>query len=149
MKTLLSTLSILVLTSCGDMVIQRTPDKTVELDESVPASASTQPPSIQPTRWAETALEWRLVLPRHSHADSIRNAPAGSWRLPTRAELVTAYDAGQLNEYISESTSNVWTSTFVACERCEQAYTMLLSDGTLSQSPLDNEFSTLYVREVR
>lgn len=156
MKTLL--LTLLMLTGCGTYEVPKTEVKQVDPeasptpapDESKPVTKkshdgttveveTTTKVTVNTGESSPKAPDWRFVERRKTFANAAKDAPAG-YRLPTRLELLTAFEGGEFEGY----TGQVWTSEHAA-DRDDHVYFFKLSDGQSFAYPVESLFETLYV----
>lgn len=153
---ILTTISlVLALTACGDLYVDGVKANkddsavaTVE-DGQTTKSATLQPGTASCTATATVgsatrSLEWKISIARRSFAEVKVNAPDG-WRLPTRGEVIDAFDAGQLADFQAPNLL-VWTSTEASDNR-NNVYIVRLADGFLLPYWKEMTFSGLYVRD--
>jgi hypothetical protein len=149
MKTLMMILA-LALTGCGDIYVdggKATPasdDTSATLgtggsDAGPPAADSGAPAAPSACR-APAAPAWVYVPNLASYQDALQAAPAG-YRLPTRAELIVAFDQGAIHGY----DVVVWTATD-AIDRSDYTWTIRLRDGYPEIQWKRASFAALYVK---
>lgn len=88
------------------------------------------------------APAWVLVPDVRQLDDAQASAPAG-YHLPSRSELVAAFDGGELAAF--KAPGAVWTTT--AADDTGDVWTMRLSDGLPEIQWAKSSFASLYARD--
>jgi len=142
-------LSFIFLSACGDLNIDAqknkvspTPTPTAIAARIVKTSECVEP-TISETPARTKILEWKFTFQSKEWKDAIREGGA-IYRLPTRAEIVEAFDGNALTDF--ETTAYVWTSTELKSDT-SQVHVFRLSDGWDIPYSKEMEFPILYVRE--
>lgn len=159
MRTFITISLVCLLSACGDLyvdgvkqgkdgsttaAIEPEDGQTVKSQTVQPGTVSCEVTAKASAGQTVRELEWKISIARRSFMEIRDGAPEG-WRLPTRGEVIDAFDAGQLQAFQAPNLL-VWTST-EATDNRNNVYVVRLSDGFLLPYWKEALYSGLYVKE--